>query len=620
MKGLTLTLTALTIVSLLALTGSATAQNGGETTRFDVNTPTNGGHPGATGCLGHVGVAVNMANEIHVSARGSADPITGNYVPTPPHTVYVYDYAGTLLRSYAQDPAHTSSWGARDGATDHNWGSETYFFGSEAGIVLTDATGAATTTYLASGGIQTLPSNVITGPGLTALGNYRGVAYDPTGNGGTGSWWTANYASDLLEIDNTGTILTTHSGAAAGWVIFGLALDQQTNTLWCNSAPDMGALAEIDTTTGLLTGTVIPFNDGAFQGGLDALPGGIAGRAIGGTDLVGLSQADPDEVHAVILNLGSELNFSDQDALLIGTNGSTTATHVWADGTEASIDMLVTNTTGFTLGAVIIMNFGADATANALIPPVFPYAGYITTGFSLPALITTPAAYSFDFPATAGTPVSVAMGPIAANATNIGSRIGVQALAISTKIVDPGQIPVYPTNRALFELHVSTAPLRGVVVEARGVNSFNSDTSAGYFSVFNPSPTAITKVILTTVDNMIFDTGQAGMADQFNAGDGTGCAGTYRNGSAAATGLDFTVPGQAPLTACSNGTATGFKTDGNVSSTTIEFEFAGGTFHSGAKFEFDCDTDLGAGVAGGAMDGMLCIVEFVDGTIINNIR
>ena len=42
----------------------------------------------------------------------------------------------------------------------------------------------------------------IAGAGLAAIGNYRALTWDPDGNGGNGSFFTANFGSMLLEISS----------------------------------------------------------------------------------------------------------------------------------------------------------------------------------------------------------------------------------------------------------------------------------------------------------------------------------------------------------------------------------------------------------------------------------
>ena len=49
---------------------------------------------------------------------------------------------------------------------------------------------------------------------------------------------------------------------------------------------------------------------------------------------------------------------------------------------------------------------------------------------------------------------------------------------------------------------------------------------------------------------------------------------------------------------------------------TLKWYFAGASFLGGAVFEFDIDTDGGAGINGGSMDGMVVTVEFLSGNVL----
>ena len=115
-----------------------------------------------------------------------------------------------------------------------------------------------------------------------------------------------------------------------------------------------------------------------------------------------------------------------------------------------------------------------------------------------------------------------------------GTLVRVQGIHIDTS----GNGLFNTTNEAVFEFQA------GLIVEAVGANSFNSDITSGYFRVLNFTGlpvTAATFDISTTVAGAPFDTDQAGMLDRFDGGDaagtGGGCDNTYRNGSDVATGL-----------------------------------------------------------------------------------
>ena len=119
---------------------------------------------------------------------------------------------------------------------------------------------------------------------------------------------------------------------------------------------------------------------------------------------------------------------------------------------------------------------------------------------------------------------------------------------------------------------------------------------------------------------MVFDIDENLDGRRFDAGNAntTGCLGTFRNASDIATGLDYTAPPN-HIAACAGAGSAGFAIDaGNASAArAITLRFAPGQFSAGKVLEFDCDTDGGLGVAGGAMRGLTVEVELTDGTILN---
>lgn len=217
----------------------------------------------------------------------------GNNGPNP-NTVFVFDEGGNLERSFPQ--LSTTTFGYRDGATDGG----SVMFGCEDGIYVHATDGTPITTVMAASGPQTVASP-IAGAGLAQLGIYRALAYNPAGNGGNGSFWTATFGSDLLECDLDGNVLTTLANNA-GWSIYGLAWDPYTGTLLANSVPNAGDIAQIDPATGDVLRTIPrPINPGSSQGGLSwvkssAEPGDGALSADGSWDIVALDQAAPDTI------------------------------------------------------------------------------------------------------------------------------------------------------------------------------------------------------------------------------------------------------------------------------------------------------------------------------------
>ena len=246
-----------TAFSLALAAGTATltpAQDNGITAGFGRPTNTPIDLEALTTNVQHLGVAY-LNGTVYVSSRGSAG------ITASPHSIYAIDAAsGSLIADGQQTAgANATVWGFRDGDSDGT----SLLFGGDGGVTVVDPTTLASgvsiglsNTVMADNGPQTLASNPIAGPALAAIGNLRGVAYDPSGNGGNGSIWTGNFGTDILEIDLDGNILQQFANQPSpdDWSIYGLALDPVTGNLWCNAAPNQGDLAEIDTTSGTLTG------------------------------------------------------------------------------------------------------------------------------------------------------------------------------------------------------------------------------------------------------------------------------------------------------------------------------------------------------------------------------
>ncbi|MHC5065441.1 MAG: hypothetical protein ACYTG5_15855, partial [Planctomycetota bacterium] len=162
-----------------------------------------------------------------------------------------------------------------------------------------------------------------------------------------------------------------------------------------------------------------------------------------------------------------------------------------------------------------------------------------------------------------------------------------------------------------------------------GNNTFNADTSAGYFQVINEETDPNLSVVRVTYDidfggtpsaatqNLIdnffrWDTDNPNMAELFEGGDSlvVDCLGTYRNGSEVTTGLIFAGTAQQNATPCDDMALQGWvgSVDGptaygsaNGDYLQLDFTFSADTFLNGAKFEFDVDTDGGPGVNGNSM-------------------
>lgn len=263
----------------------------------------------------------------YVSRRGT---LAGT---TAPHSILVVDQNGALVSAFNQGPgAAGGSWGHRDGATDAYAGGTNLFFGDELGVHCYDMTTTpptyvtGPTTVMAANGPQ-LATFPITAP-LTSVGNnIRALEYDPNGNGGNGSFWTANFGSALVQFDVSGIVMNAFpvtTNPAPQWSAYGLAMNLQNGMLWVNSSPAGSAtvladVAELDPATGLFTGrrfkpaatlTTGPFIFAA-QGGMCYVQG-RSGPTYGPaanppySELAVLSQGTPDSiaVHRLDLEFG----------------------------------------------------------------------------------------------------------------------------------------------------------------------------------------------------------------------------------------------------------------------------------------------------------------------------
>lgn len=183
--------------------------------------------------------------------------------------VFLFDAAGNLTGSYEEiTGARTDVWGYRDGAFD---GSSVYF-GWGGGVARHDADGSNGQLLFGGGGPN---------------GTWRALAYDPTGDNGNGSLWSASFGSSLVEVSLGGNILTTWP-ANGQWSLYGLSYDDSDGNLWGHTGG--GEVIKIDTSTGLLTGAgwLSGFPSGTAQGGL-------SGYSELGGNLAAVMQTIPDQ-------------------------------------------------------------------------------------------------------------------------------------------------------------------------------------------------------------------------------------------------------------------------------------------------------------------------------------
>lgn len=206
-----------------------------------------------------------LAQEFHGSARVIGTAANEN-------EVFIYDSSGTLTTSYDQIAgARTDAWGYRDGAFD---GTNVYF-GWGGGVARHDMDGA-------NGNLM------IAGAAPGGVGTWRALAYDPTGNGGAGSLWSASFASDLIEVDMSGGLLTTLTNTGA-WSLYGLAYDDATGDLLGHHTG--GEVIRINTGTGAFVSEHLA---GSFAGAV--VQGGLSGMSELGGNYAAVSQGAPDEL------------------------------------------------------------------------------------------------------------------------------------------------------------------------------------------------------------------------------------------------------------------------------------------------------------------------------------
>ena len=163
---------------------------------------------------------------------------------------------------------------------------------------------------------------------------------------------------------------------------------------------------------------------------------------------------------------------------------------------------------------------------------------------------------------------------------------------------------------------------RGVVLRAQGENTFNSDTSTGFFAVAHNDPSRaglrISGLILdASGTDQNFDTDQDNIGGRFDGGDrgAPGCGNTYRNGTEVVTGLIYAGTDASICDPGASGTGWVSSNPTSTAATVDTLEFRFDDFQFGEVFEFDADTD-GPTNAGDDMAGIRVTVIFSDGTRI----
>jgi|GEM_PF-6441226 len=551
---------------------------------------------------------------------------------TPPHQIYIYDTAGALVTQLDQPATSNATvWGYRDGASNLIG---QLFFGWDGGIDVYDPVQqpvtalTPATSVLAANGPQPIIAggpnpNTIVNPDIG--GTHRAVAYDFFGNGGNGSFFIANFGSDVYEIGVDGTLLHQYPNTDA-WSAYGMALDTNRGTLWINSTPNQGQLKEytIDRVNNTLTPTGLVMDrdqPGTAQGGLDFVNKGLDGRDCG-SDLIGVDQGTPDSLVGYRLELWNGYDPAGEPQLLVGVDGGPLTT--------GNIDVLPSNGSmqidcSAPLGFPYILFFDATGSAPRPRGPVVPGLP-ATTELTFPRLGGVQAG---GF--TSGIPLSFSTNAI--SALPPGTVIEWQAIALDLNVPVGSCGLTLPLQATNMPTHTKAIVNYNVRISAEGANSFNSDPTSGFFKVESGPLAANDPIVSVEFDwvnstnpaqaTMEFDCDQGAMANAFWEGNGpSGCTGTYRNGSDVTVGLDYGNLANNLLDTsltCATSVAHCEATN-QVGATpdyrTLKWYFAGAAFLGGAVFEFDIDTDGGAGINGGAMDGMVVTVEFLSGNVL----
>ncbi|MFQ5906285.1 MAG: FlgD immunoglobulin-like domain containing protein [bacterium] len=192
--------------------------------------------------------------------------VTGGNSGSDPNKVYLFDASGNYVSSF--DQFRSSVWGWRDLAYDGN-----HLYGSDDGnITEFDASG---TDY---GDFSGAPVTV-----------NRALAYDPA----TDHFYTANWASDIYEIDRTGTVIGNWTNT---YSVYGMAWDDVSSDgpwLWVFEQPPGAMIRQWDPVNHVYTGLSLDVQIGSS----------IAGGAAFTTDwdpslgiLVCLHQGTPDAI------------------------------------------------------------------------------------------------------------------------------------------------------------------------------------------------------------------------------------------------------------------------------------------------------------------------------------
>jgi len=232
----------------------------------------------------------------YVTSGGMLDVLQDNYL-------FQLSDDGTLISSWLQ-PTEPEGWGWRDLAWDG-----AYLYGSDSDVIeQIDPTTGQPTGITITAPISPARALVYdpasdhfdpttgqpTGITITApISPARALAYDPASD----HFWTANFDSDLYEIDRSGNVVNSYSNILG---IYGLGWDASTEGgpyLWAWSQDGTPAVTatQIDPATGAPTGVSFLGSsvDGSdIAGGADIDTEVEEGKVV----LIGMHQADDDTI------------------------------------------------------------------------------------------------------------------------------------------------------------------------------------------------------------------------------------------------------------------------------------------------------------------------------------
>lgn len=588
------------------------------------------------------------------------------------HWIYILDAVGNYegavdVRATGAIPAHLVLYDmATDGESLMVAVGESFDSGdATSGIYVLDIHGQPADTVLTDNGLRTV-TNPIRGPGFDRLRSfatypppgspYRGLAFDPSGDGGNGSFWVGDdggvnalneaVASPILEIDLQGNILRELANNPDGlgvprggwWYAGGIALDNQTGNLWVLADGDDNVI-EVNVLTGMPTGKLFAQEkppDG-FRGGLSSIVGGDPGTSPSDLDMLVVSRMDgPDHIAYQRVNLYPGMPGVSEPYL----EGSVDANPL---GSVSPILFTDTNVLNFAVNlngrgpapAFLFVNFGAEALAD--VPTLLPL-GVLPELRSYSPISTPPTVGSaLVVPITTGHAFHVDLGAIEFPVAT-GDTIRLQAVYFDSRSqYSPGLM-------ASNEIWFNGMGTSQVLFEAVGPNSNQPDLNAGFFRVHWLGGPDIVEVVLDfaasdnpALANAVFDTDAPDMGDFFGAGSShrAGCSGTYRLGSDLVTGLIHDVASNSRVElnspVCDFWSGLGVSwTSGFVGSPgpgpsyrTLTFHFdhfgldtPGGNPAAVAEtLQFDCDTD-GTPTGGGGHAGMVVTFKLADGTVL----